>query len=433
MKTAKSAIKSRQNSTRSAKAGRGGMAVAKGRPASGGAGTNRGAKGGAKGGTKRKTSAMRGTVVSQTRARRKELPPSEAELALNAEQAHIAKDALSHSEHASLRQLIAQGAAPNSQRALQHDWLYLQSWAQLATEAQSLPFPAPVGLVLKFIAQHMGEGEPMPDYVLAALKARGLRKAQRLSSSSLKRILAHWASLHRLYNLPSPLKEPAIRAVLRRAFAAQNDAPQRKSPRPITLPVLRAMLAQCGDDLRGLRDCALLSLMFATGGRRRSEAALLKIAQLKREKGQAGLLTFSLQLGRTKTRDALSNKKVWLVGQAAESVQAWLWAMKEQGLLLQGPLFRRIYANGHIGREALSPDAVADIVKKYLELAGYNKKLYSAHGIRAGYLTEAANRGVPLAQAMSQSDHRDIRSAARYYHEVEMSQSRAALLLDEAK
>jgi hypothetical protein len=38
--------------------------------------------------------------------------------------------------------------------------------------------------------------------------------------------------------------------------------------------------------------------------------------------------------------------------------------------------------------------------------AALDPALFSAHGLRSGYLTEAANRGIPLPEAMQQSPHK---------------------------
>jgi hypothetical protein len=35
--------------------------------------------------------------------------------------------------------------------------------------------------------------------------------------------------------------------------------------------------------------------------------------------------------------------------------------------------------------------------------------------LRSGYLTEAANRGIPLPEAMEQSRHRSVQQASEYH------------------
>ena len=60
--------------------------------------------------------------------------------------------------------------------------------------------------------------------------------------------------------------------------------------------------------------------------------------------------------------------------------------------------------------------------------AGLDPEKYSAHGLRSGYLTEAANRGVPLQEAMQQSQHRSMNQAASYYNEQDRKKCKAARL-----
>ena len=55
--------------------------------------------------------------------------------------------------------------------------------------------------------------------------------------------------------------------------------------------------------------------------------------------------------------------------------------------------------------------------------------MFSAHGLRSGYLTEAANRGIPLAEAMQQSLHKSVTQAASYYNNAERKNGRAARLM----
>jgi integrase len=68
------------------------------------------------------------------------------------------------------------------------------------------------------------------------------------------------------------------------------------------------------------------------------------------------------------------------------------------------------------------------IVKRRCGMAGLEPDAFSAHGLRAGYLTEAARQGVALPEAMQQSQHRSVQQAASYYNDTERAQGRAARL-----
>ena len=61
-------------------------------------------------------------------------------------------------------------------------------------------------------------------------------------------------------------------------------------------------------------------------------------------------------------------------------------------------------------------------------MAGLEPDAFSAHGLCAGYLTEAARQGVALPEARQQSQHRSVQQAASYYNEAERAQGRAARL-----
>ena len=78
---------------------------------------------------------------------------------------------------------------------------------------------------------------------------------------------------------------------------------------------------------------------------------------------------------------------------------------------------------------ALTPQSVNLILKKRIAGAGLDPREYSAHGLRSGFLTEAARQGIALPEAMAQSQHRSVQQAARYYNDVERQMGRAARLV----
>ncbi|MDH7810084.1 integrase [Rhizobium sp. AN67] len=69
------------------------------------------------------------------------------------------------------------------------------------------------------------------------------------------------------------------------------------------------------------------------------------------------------------------------------------------------------------------------MIKQRAEIAGLEAGQFSAHGLRSGYLTEAANRGIPLPEAMEQSRHRSVQQASSYYNSATRRSGRAARLL----
>jgi hypothetical protein len=77
--------------------------------------------------------------------------------------------------------------------------------------------------------------------------------------------------------------------------------------------------------------------------------------------------------------------------------------------------------------ELVDPDALAWLTR--IRQAGLDPAQFSAHGLRSGYLTEAANRGVPLPEAMQRSLHKSVTQASGYYNNTERKMGRAARLV----
>jgi integrase len=84
---------------------------------------------------------------------------------------------------------------------------------------------------------------------------------------------------------------------------------------------------------------------------------------------------------------------------------------------------------GNLDRRPLTPQSINLILKARVRQAGLDPMMFSAHGLRSGYLTEAANRGIPLAEAMQQSLHKSLTQAASYCNNAERKNARAAQLM----
>jgi integrase len=117
--------------------------------------------------------------------------------------------------------------------------------------------------------------------------------------------------------------------------------------------------------------------------------------------------------------------KSYLTGRPVEALDAWIAAAK----IADGSVFRKIDRWGNLSKRALEAGAINDIVKQRVAMAGLEPGEFSAHGLRSGYLTEAANRGIPLPEAMDQSRHRSVQQASNYYNDATRRSGRAARML----
>jgi integrase len=299
-------------------------------------------------------------------------------------------------------------------------------------------------LLLKFLAHHLWdpirrETDPshgMPEDVSIALMQAGLLRATGPHSpSTVRRRLSSWSTLTQWRGLQGRFNAPRVRNAIKLAVRASCRPRHRKSAKAITADVLGTLLRGCaGERLADVRDRALLMVAFASGGRRRSEISSLRVEQLVQQDpvredpndpDTALLPCLSIQIGRTKTTEADDGAFVLLIGRPVAALEDWL----ARAGINEGAVFRRIDRWGHVERRALTPQAVNLIVKRRILQCGLDPREFSAHGLRAGFLTEAARRGIPLPEAMQQSQHRSVQQASRYYNDAERRHGKAARLI----
>jgi site-specific recombinase XerD len=351
---------------------------------------------------------------------------------------------LSDDDVETLRYLAKQGIGENSLRALASDFFYLEAWS-LAATGKPLPWPAPEALLIKFVAHHLWdsskrESDPahgMPDTVMAALKAEGLLRTKNgpHAPSTVRRRLSSWSTLTKWRGLTGKFNAPGVHSAIKLAVRANARPRGRKSKRAVTADILTALLKTCaGDRLADIRDRALLLTAFASGGRRRSEISSLRVEQLVEEEpvsadprvpGGLKIPCLKIRLGRTKTTQADADAFVLLVGRPVSALKDWL----ERAGITEGAVFRRVDRWGNLEKRTLTPQAINLILKRRVAEAGHDPALFSAHGLRSGYLTETARRGIPLPEAMQQSQHRSVQQASNYYNEAERTLGRAARIV----
>lgn len=350
---------------------------------------------------------------------------------------------LTDDDVATLKHLASEGMGDNTMRALASDLGYLEAWCSEATGAP-LPWPAPESLLLKFVAHHLwnpieretNSDHGMPEDVAIALRAKGLlRSIGPHAPATVRRRLTSWSILTRWRGLTRSFSAPSLKSALRLAVRASNRPRQRKSKKAVTGDILAKLLTACaGDRLVDLRDRALLLMAFASGGRRRSEVAGLRVEDLVDEEpvhadpassASPLLPCLTINLGRTKTTTADDRVHVVLIGRPVEALKRWI----EEARIDAGPVFRRIDQWGNLDRRAMTPQSVNLILKTRIKQAGLDPAQFSAHGLRSGYLTEAANRGIPLPEAMQQSMHKSVTQASGYYNNTERKMGRVARLV----
>lgn len=311
--------------------------------------------------------------------------------------------------------LLRQGESDNTMRSYRSALRYWAAWFALRY-GQPIALPVPEPVVVQFIVDHAQRLEAdgrlvseLPAAVDRALVAEGFKgKLGSPALTTLVHRISVLSKVHQLEDVANPCEQPRVRELLsktRRGYAKRGALPRKKPA--LTREPLQALLATCDNSLTGLRDRALLSFAFASGGRRRSEVATASMENTRREGDE-----FVFELLHSKTNqcgaDREDNEKR-IGGQPAQALAAWLRAARIQA----GPLFRRVRRGGVVG-EPLSAAAVRDIVKKRCALAGVEVG-FTAHSLRSGFVTEAGRQGVPLGETMALTGHRSTASVVGYF------------------
>ena len=156
--------------------------------------------------------------------------------------------------------------------------------------------------------------------------------------------------------------------------------------------------------LAGLRDRAILSVGLQVG-LRRAEIAALKVGDLHQNRG-FDALRLVRKGGR---RDALA-----IHPQAAQRIRAYL-DLGEHGGDHAGPLFRPMRGNAkaHDPAGRLDPDTIDRLVRKYAAGIGLARG-YSAHSMRATFITTALENGAQLEDVQKAAGHRDPSTTKLY-------------------
>ena len=162
--------------------------------------------------------------------------------------------------------------------------------------------------------------------------------------------------------------------------------------------------APSSDTVAGLRDRAILSVGLQVG-LRRAEIAGLTVGDLHQNRGYDAL-RLTRKGGR---RDALA-----INPQAAARIRAYL-EKAGHGEDRNGPMFRPLRGNAKAHNPAgqLDPDAIDRMMRKYVAAIGLARS-YSAHSMRATFITTALENGAQLEDVQKAAGHRDPSTTKLY-------------------
>jgi integrase len=329
-------------------------------------------------------------------------------------QATLQPQELSNAAQDAVNELLREGESQNTLASYRSALRYWAGWFVLRYGV-ALSLPVPPAAVMQFIVDHAqrttetGLRHELPPAIDQALVDNGFKgKPGALSLNTITHRVAVLSKAHQVREVKNPCEDPKFRELLsktRRAYAKRGERPNKKDA--LTSDPLQALLATCDESLRGKRDRALLLFAWGSGGRRRSEVTSADLAMLTPLPNG----DYSYNLAFSKTNQAGSDKPENhkpIVGAAASALTRWLEAAGIQ----EGRIFRRVLRGDHVG-EPLSPAAVRDIVLARSKVAGL-EGAFSAHSIRSGFVTEADQQGIGLADTMALTGHTSVQTVVGY-------------------
>lgn len=213
----------------------------------------------------------------------------------------------------------------------------------------------------------------------------------------------------RLAALSSLFKHLALHGEVDRNPVADVERPNINRDEGSTLAFSKAQArtlldTPSPDTVAGLRDRAILSVGLQVG-LRRAEIAALNVGDLHQNRGYDALRV----VRKGNRKDALA-----IHPQAAQRIREYLSAAGHANDL-DGPMFRPLHNNGvkRDGNRPVHPDAIDRVLRKYARRLGLDRG-YSAHSMRATFITTALENGASLEDVQRAAGHRDPSTTKLY-------------------
>lgn len=183
---------------------------------------------------------------------------------------------------------------------------------------------------------------------------------------------------------------------------------------------IKAILSHCPDTPIGHRDAAVIAVGFAAA-LRRSEICSLQLADLEwiEDEGDSVSKKLFINIRRSKTDQAGLGQRVAVPAgeqlQPLDVLERWLQTRGYDA----GYLFQSFRRGGNLTGRPLHHSDVPRLVKRYVATIGLDSDEFSAHSLRAGFVTSAAAHHARLDKIMAVTRHSNPTTVMKYIRDVD--------------
>ena len=239
------------------------------------------------------------------------------------------------------------------------------------------------------------------------------------TSAYIRRIIVSISSVHKLNRFEDPTKDCDVQLAIRKMHRKLGRS--SKQVTGITRKILEKMVDATENDLRGMRDRALLLVAYDTLCRR-SELVNLLAEDIRKEfTEKAEGVRLSIKLRKSKTDQNSLGRWLHLTDQASGALEQWLVT---SGIQL-GPIFRGINRGNEIAVK-LGNGQIARIYKRMARKANLDCdtiKNISGHSMRVGAAQDLLREGASMPVIMNRGRWSKTDTVMRYVEQMAPSTS----------